>query len=332
MGDHMAQKTRWGIISTGYIADLFAKGLQAIPNDAEIAAVGSRNQATADEFGARFNIPKRYASYQQVADDPDVDVIYIGTPHPMHIRDTMMCLRAGKAVLCEKPFAINTREAEEMVRFARDKKLFLMEAMWTRYFPLMVKVREMLANGVIGEVRMVQADFGFRANFNPQHRLFALEFGGGGLLDVGIYPLSLASMVLGMPTQVVGLAELGATGSDEQSAFILGYPGGQLAVLSCAVRTETPQEATIFGTEGRIRIHSQFWRPRTMTLTLNGKPDEVIEVSHEGNGYNYQALEVGNCLRAGKLESDIMPLDETLALMRTMDSLRAQWGLKYPME
>jgi predicted dehydrogenase len=323
-------KFRWGIISTGYIADLFARGLQVIP-DADLVAVGSRSQATADQFGDRFNIPRRYASYEQVANDPDVDAVYIGTPHPFHKDNTLMCLRAGKAVLCEKPFAINTGEAEAMVRLAREKKLFLMEAMWTRFFPLMVRVRQMLTDGVLGEVRMVQADFGFRTDFNPEHRLFALELGGGALLDVGIYPLSLASMVLGTPTRVVGLAELGATGSDEQSAFILSYPEGQLAVLSCAVRTDTPQEATIFGTEGRIRIHPQFWRPRAMTLTLKGKA-EVLEVPHEGNGYNYEAIEVANCVRTGKLESAVMPLDETLSLMRTLDEIRAQWGLKYPME
>ncbi len=327
----VTQKIRWGILSTGYIADLFAKGLQSAP-DAELVAVGSRNQATADAFGTRFNVPKRYAGYEQVANDPDVDVIYIGTPHPMHVGDTLMCLRAGKPVLCEKPFAMNLREAEEVVRFAREKKLFLMEAMWTRYFPVMVKVRELIAQGAIGVVRMVQCDFGFRTNFNPQHRLFAPELGGGALLDVGVYAVSLASMVLGEPTRITGMATLGETGVDEQAAFVFGYDGGQLAVLSTAIRTTTPQEATIIGTDGWIRVHSKFWCPRTLTLTPNGNDAQVIDLPYEGNGYNYQAVEVGNCLRAGKLESAVMPLDETLAIMRTMDTLRAQWGLKYPME
>jgi predicted dehydrogenase len=327
----VTQKIRWGILSTGYIADLFAKGLQSVP-DAELVAVGSRSMETAEQFGDRFNIPRRYAGYEQVANDPDVDVVYIGTPHPMHRGDSLMCLQAGKAVLCEKPFAINTREAEEVVRCAREKKLFLMEAMWTRYFPVMVKVRELLAQGAIGEVRMIQCDFGFRTNFNPQHRLFAPELGGGALLDVGVYAVSLASMVLGEPTRITGMATLGETGVDEQSAFILGYAGGQLAMLSTAVRTQTPQEATIIGTEGWIRVHSKFWCPHTLTLAVKGKDEQVIKLPYEGNGYNYQAVEVGNCLRAGKLESDVMPLDETLAIMRTMDAIRAQWGLKYPME
>ena len=327
----MAEKIRWGILSTGYIADLFAKGLQAVP-DAELLAVGSRSQATADTFGARFNIPRRYASYEQVAHDPDIDVVYVGTPHPFHKANTLMCLNAGKAVLCEKPFAINAREAEAMVRLAREKKLFLMEAMWTRFFPLMVRVREMLAQGVIGEPRMALADFGFRTDFNPQHRLFNPDLGGGAMLDVGIYPLSFASMVLGTPARITGMMSPGEARTDDQSAYLLGYEGGQLAVLCSAVRTETPQEAQIFGTEGRIHIHSQFWRPRRLTLTLKGKDDQLMDFPHEGNGYNFQAVEVDNCLRAGKLESGVMPLDETLAIMRTMDQLRAQWGLRYPME
>lgn len=327
----MTSKIRWGIISTGYIADLFAKGLRAVP-DAELVAVGSRSQATADEFGARFNVPRCYASYEQVANDPDVDVVYIGTPHPMHKGDSLMCLRAGKAVLCEKPFAINAREAEEVIRFARQQTLFLMEAMWTRFLPAMVKVREILAQGVIGEVRMVHADFGFRTDFNPKHRLFAPELGGGALLDVGVYTVALASMVLGEPTRIMGMATLGETGVDEQSAFIFGYAAGQLAVLSTAARTHTPQEATIIGTEGRIKIHRQVWRPHKLTLTVGDRPDHELNLPYESNGYHYQVVEVMDCLRTDKLESAIIPLDETLSIMRTMDKIRAQWGLKYPME
>jgi predicted dehydrogenase len=327
----MAEKTRWGIIGTGYIADLFAKGLQSAP-DAELLAVGSRAQETADKFAARFNIPRRYDSYDALANDADVDAVYVSTPHPMHREDTLRCLRAGKAVLCEKPFAMNAREAQEMVDYARSNKLFLMEAMWTRFFPLMVNVRDMLAKGVIGEPRMVMCEFGFRTEFNPKHRLFAPELGGGAMLDVGIYPLSFASMVLGKPNRITGMMTPGGTGTDDQSAYLLGYEGGQIALLTSAVRTETPQEAQIFGTEGRIRIHSQFWRPRKLTLSLKGKDDQVMEFPHEGNGYNYQAMEVANCLRERKLESSVMPLDETLWLMQTMDELRAQWGLKYPME
>ena len=242
-----------------------------------------------------------------------------------------MCLWAGKAVLCEKPFAINAGEAAEMIRLARERKLFLMEAMWTRFFPLMVKLREMLASDTIGEVRMLMADFGYRSEdlkfwaFNP-------AFGGGGLLDVGIYPLSLSYMIFGPPNKILSMASIGETGVDEQSAALLGYEGGRIALISSGVRTETPHVAYLLGTKGRIHIHSPWWKPQTLTLSLTGREDEVMQIPFKGNGYNYEAEEVGRCLREGKTESPTMSLDETLSLMKSMDTIRAQWNLKYPME
>ncbi len=326
----MIEKIRWGILGTGGIAHKFATGLTVLP-DVEIAAVGSRTKEAAERFAAEFHVTRRHASYADLANDPDVDAIYIGTPHPFHVSNTLMCLEAGKAVLCEKPFAINTNEARQMVAKAREKKVFLMEAMWTRYLPIMARVRELIADGTIGEVRMVTADFGFRTGVNPKGRLFDPELGGGGLLDVGIYPISLAYMLLGVPSNIVSAAHLGETGVDEQAAWIFSYSGGQLALLSCAVRTNTPHEARIAGTEGLIRI-PDWWHADQMTLSVNGKPDKVIKPPFGGNGYNYEAAEVAHCLRTGKLESPLMPLDETLAIMETMDAIRAQWGLKYPME
>ena len=193
-------KLRWGILGTGYIATLFAEGLRVV-SDAELVAVGSRSQDSADAFGDKFDVPRRYASYEAVANDDEVDVVYVSTLHNLHKENTLMSLRAGKAVLCEKPFAINVNEAEEMVAVAREEKRFLMEAMWTRYFPIMVRLRELLAEGVIGDVRMLHADFGFRTDFDPRGRLFNPEFGGGALLDVGIYPLSLSYMIFGEPAR-----------------------------------------------------------------------------------------------------------------------------------
>lgn len=324
-------KIRWGILSTGKIAAKFAEGLAVLP-DAELVAVGSRTSAAAEAFGARYGISRRHGSYEALAADPDVDVIYIGTPHPLHKENSLLALQHGKAVLCEKPFTLNAAEAAEVIALAREKRLFLMEAMWMRYIPAIVKVRELLAAGAIGEVRLVAADFGFRAEFDPQSRLFAPELGGGALLDVGIYPLSLAYMVLGAPAHVTGLAHLGTTGVDEQSAFLLRYPAGQLAVLYGANRLETPVEATMMGTAGRIRIHSPMHHPTRLTLIRSGHEEELLEVPMIGNGYNYEAAEVMRCLRAGELESPVMPLAETLAIMQTMDQLRAQWGLKYPSE
>lgn len=325
----MAEKIRWGILGTGGIASKFADGLTALP-DAETAAVGSRTQESADRFGDKYQIPRRHSSYEALANDPDVDVIYIATPHTFHAENTRLCLEAGKAVLCEKPFAINAQEAQGMVALARQKGLFLMEAMWTRYLPIIVHVRRLIADGVIGEVRMLNADFGFRTGFNPEGRLFNPDLGGGALLDVGIYPVSLAYALFGKPAEVKTLAGLGATGIDEQSAYLFGYPGGQLALLSSAVRTSTPHEAIIAGTDGMIRIPS-WWNARQFTLTKNGETS-VIELPFHGNGYNYEAAEVMRCLREGLLESDTMSLDETLSIMGTLDAIREQWGLVYPKE
>ena len=327
----MADKIRWGILSTGNIAHQFARGLKSTP-DAELLACGSRSQQNSNAFGNMFDIPRRYDSYEALASDPDIDAIYIGTPHPMHVENALLCLDSGKAVLCEKPFALNAAEAQRMINRARERGLFLMEAMWTRFIPAMVKVRELIAADAIGEVRMLTADFGFRFEFNPEHRLLNPELGGGALLDVGIYPVSLAASLFGQPTEIVSQAYLGKTGVDEQSAMIFKYAGGQLALLSCAVRTETPQEAIIMGNKGMIRIASRWWMPKQFTLSISGQPEQGFDIPFEGNGYNYEAMEVGRCLRAGLLESPVMPLDETLATMKTMDSIRAQWGLVYPGE
>jgi len=326
----MVDTIRWGVMGTGKIAKAFATGLASLA-DAELIAVGSRAAATADEFAKAFDVSRRHASYEALVHDPEVDVVYVATPHPMHAANSLLALRAGKAVLCEKPFTINIAQAEEVVRCARERGLFLMEAMWTRFIPAVVKVRQLLADGAIGQVRMLTADFGFCAEFNPQGRLFAPELGGGALLDVGIYPVSLASMIFGAPTRVTGMAHLGETGVDEQSAMILGYEQGELAVLSTAIRTSTPGGAVLMGTKGQLRIHPRMYRPTTLTLSVGGQ-EEVIEKPIEGNGYNYEAAEVMRCLRSGRLESEIMSLDETLAIMRTMDRIRAQWGLRYPME
>ena len=327
----MTEAVRWGILGTGRIARTFAAGLATLPS-ARLVAVGSRAQRTADEFADRFGVPHRHSTYDGLADDPDVDVVYVATPHPFHCENSALCLRAGKAVLCEKPFAINRARARQVVDLARGKGLFLMEAMWTRFLPVMGKVRDWLIDGAIGQTRMVYADFGFRAELNREGRLFNPELGGGALLDVGVYTLSFASMVFGGPPSAMsGLAHLGETGVDEQAAVVLSYPEGGLALLSCAVRTNTFQEAKIFGTQGAISIHPPFWHSKSVTLSVKGRED-ALELPYEGNGYGHQAAEVMRCLREGKPESEVMPLDETLSILETMDRLRAGWGLKYPME
>ncbi len=326
----MADRTRWGIVGTGKIAKLFAPALKALP-DAELVAVGSRTRDGADAFGDAYGVPRRHASYEDLAADADVDVVYVATPHPFHKDNTLLCLRAGKAVLCEKPFAVNAAEAREMVACARRKGLFLMEAMWTRFLPVIRRVGEWVAAELIGKARVLTADFGYRCPGDPRSRAMAPELAGGGLLDVGVYPISLAYMLFGRPIGATGLAHLGPTGVDEQAGLVLSWPGGEIALLACAVRTTTAHVARIDGTAGRIEV-PDFWHATKATLWRDRHAPQTFERPHFCNGYEYEAQEVMECLRAGGTESRVMPLDESLAIMETLDALRAQWGLRYPME
>lgn len=327
----MTEKTRWGILGTGAIAEKFANGLKVLDH-AELIAVGSRSADSARRFADAFDVPHQHASYEQLAADADVDVIYIATPHSLHAENAILCLEANKAVLCEKPFTLNATQAQEVIDTARRRGLFLMEAMWTRFLPVMVKFRELLRTSAIGEPRLLAADFGFAAPVNPDSRLFNPALGGGALLDVGVYGISLSSMIFGTPVEVSGTAHLGQTGVDEQSACVLKGPAGQLSVLTSAIRVRTRQEAVLMGTEGTIRLYSPWWCSTKLSLSGGNRHEEVFELPYRGNGYNCEAAEVIDCLRAGKLESDSMPLDESLAVMRTMDTIRAHWGLKYPTE
>jgi len=326
----MTATIRWGILGTGAIAEKFAHGLSFVPQ-AELVAVGSRFSESAQAFGRKFNIPKRFGSYERLASDSDVEVVYVATPHTQHAENCLLLLQEGKAVLCEKPFTINASEASNVISLARERKLFLMEGMWTRFLPSMVKVRELIREGAIGDIQMVNAGFGFRAAYDPGHRLFDPALGGGALLDVGIYSISLSSMTLGYPKNVISSVHLGETGVDEQGAIVLGYEKGKLAVLTMAIRAELPQEAYIVGTEGRICIHSPWWRAEKVTLVA-GETEDVYDLSFKGNGLNYEAEEVMECLRQEKAESETMPLNETLAIMKICDQIRGLWGLKYPTE
>ncbi len=325
----MPETIRWGILGTGNIARKFAQGLKDTP-DAELTAVGSRSAEKARAFADEFGGARAHGSYEALAGDDAVDAVYVATPHVLHYDNSVLCLRAGKAVLCEKPLTINAAQARALAEVARAEGRFLMEAMWTRFLPTLVETRRLLAEGAIGEVRMVMADFAFRTAFNPEHRLLNPALGGGGLLDVGVYTVAMAHMVFGVPSQISGLAELGSTGVDEQAAMVLGFPGGGLALLACGVRTNTPQDARILGTDGSIYLPA-FWHGRKIVLSRNGKSEE-IEPPFVGNGYNYEAIEVGRCLREGLTESPVMTLDESIAIMDTLDALRAQWGLRYPGE
>ncbi|MFT5197017.1 MAG: putative dehydrogenase [Candidatus Promineifilaceae bacterium] len=323
-------KIGWGILGPGSIARKFATGLLNAGNG-YLAAVGSRDGERAAAFAAEFGALHSHAGYEALLNNPEVDAIYIGTPHSFHKEHTILALRHGKHVMCEKPFAINRAQAAEMVAVAQEEKLFLMEAMWTRYLPTLVKTRQLIAEGAIGKVRMVQSDFGFRTDVNPEGRLFDPALGGGALLDVGIYPLSLASMIFGKPNRISSMANLGTTGIDEESVFVLGYEGGEMAICATAVRLNTPHEAFIMGTEGSIHIHAPWWASSKVTLK-NKSGEETFDLPFKGNGYTHEAEELAHCVQAGELESAVMPLSESLDMLETMDALRQEWGLAYPME
>jgi predicted dehydrogenase len=324
----MTDVVRWGILGTGKIARAFANALKDTPG-AVLAAVASRDPATAQAFASEFGAGAAYGSYQQLADAQDVDLIYIGTPHPMHFQNALMALHAGKGVLCEKPFTMNLREAEQVVALARSKGLFLMEAMWTRYLPALAEVRRITASGEIGPVHQVVADFGFKANFGQEHRVFNPALGGGALLDLGIYPLSIAAALLGPVESVRAEAQMGATGVDVQTGFTLRHRGGGMSVCCCSLQARTPCELTVSGERGHVRMNTMFHRAQSVTVVLEDGTSRTVDTPFIGNGYVHEVIEAQRCFAAGLVESPGMTHDETLALMGVMDEVRRQVGLGY---
>lgn len=322
---------RWGILGTGKIARKFAHDVKVAAPGAELKAVGSRSRENAEAFGDEFGIPNRHGSYEQLTADPEIDVVYIATPHPWHKEMTMLCLNADKAVLCEKAFAMNAQQAREMVGLAREKNLFLMEAMWTRFRPAMVKLRELVANDAIGEIQFLTASVGWPGGNHYETRSYAKHLGGGIMLDGTVYPISFAFDLLGTPSKIASIGVLGETEVDEQETIAFGYPSGAQAMIFGSLRTALRGPAIVAGTKGRIEVSHQWWEPHQITLFADGGEPEVFDFPENNTlGYQYEAIAVDEALRAGKTESEIMPLDETITIMETMDTLRAQWGLTYP--
>ena len=322
------KQVRWGILGTGKIAKAFASALRDTPG-AVLAGVASRSIGPAQAFAAEYGAASSYGSYQELADAPDVDMIYIGTPHPLHAENALMALHGGKGVLCEKPFTMNRREAERVVALARAKKLFLMEAMWTRFMPALAEVRRIIASGEIGPVRQVIADFGFTSQVGPEHRLHNPELGGGALLDLGIYPLSIASDLLGPVTAVQSLAEMGETGVDTQTTFTMKHQDGGMSICSCSLRARTPAELTVSGELGYVRMNSMFHRATSISVALADGSSRTVDTPYIGNGYAHEAIEVQRCLAEGLIESPRMTHDQSLALMGVLDTIRRQIGLRY---
>ena len=322
---------RWGILATGGIAHMFTKDLRTA--GLEIAAVGSRRADAARAFADEFEIPHAHDSYEALVDDPDVDIVYIATPHPAHADNAILALEHGKHVLVEKPFTLNAAEAARVRDVAAANGLLAMEAMWTRYLPHMVRIRELLAEGALGDVRAVTADHTQSISTDPAHRLNALELGGGALLDLGIYPVSFAWDVLGAPTAVTAAARLSETGADAEVATIFTHASGALSTTISAARSAGPNTAHVIGTDARIDIDRVWYSPTSFRVI---RPDGTVLEDYvsqiDGRGMQYQAIAAERILAEGRTDSDILPIDETVAIMGTLDEIRAQIGVRYPGE
>ncbi|GII28302.1 Gfo/Idh/MocA family protein [Planotetraspora mira] len=322
---------RWAIIGTGGIASAFAEDLR-LSDAGEVVAVVSRSAERAEAFAAKTGAARFSADQAELLASDDIDAVYVAVPHSGHRDAAVAAIEAGKAVLVEKPFTINRAEAEELVKLARAKGVFLMEAMWTRFLPHMVRIRELLAQGRLGDLRQVNAALGVWFEKDPAHRMFDPHLGGGALLDLGVYPVSFASMVLGEPTTVLGAAQFGDTGVDAQTTVVLQYGQGRQSVLATSMEAWLPNRASISGTDARIEVDHMFFTPKSFTLTTRTGAVERYDFPVEGSGLRLQAEEVARCVRDGLLESPVMPLDETCQIMGTMDEVRAQIGLRYPSE
>ncbi|MEU5216322.1 Gfo/Idh/MocA family oxidoreductase [Streptomyces sp. NPDC020807] len=327
----MSQKVRWGILATGGVAERMATDLAALEG-AEIVAVASRTEASAKAFAERFGIPRAYGDWAGLVADAEVDVVYVATPHHAHREAAGLALEAGKAVLCEKALTLNSGEAEELVALARDRGRFLMEAMWMYCNPLVLRLAELVRGGAIGEVRTVQADFGLPGPFAADHRLRDPAVGGGALLDLGVYPVSFAHLLLGEPDSVQAHALLSPEGVDLNTGMLLGWESGASALLSCSLVADTPLTASVTGTEGRIEVPRGFFFPERFTLHRPGREPEEFTATDDPLTFRHEAAEVMRALRAGETESPLVPLDGSLAVMRTLDAVRERIGVRYPSE
>lgn len=330
----MPQIIRWGILGAGRIARKFAADLNYV-EDAQLVAVASRTQENADAFAAEFNIKYSHGNYEDLVNNAEVDIIYIATTHNFHYDNTLFCLNHGKAVLCEKPFAMNARQVKKMIQLAREKNVFLMEALWTKFLPHYNKAAEMIKDGLIGDIRSIRADFGFRPNEPVSPRLYDPALGGGSLMDIGIYPVFLTLSLLGKPDEIQATMSPANTGVDLQCAMLFKYSNGALAQLFSTNDSNTLTEADIYGTKGSIRLKGRFHehsgKVEFNTTTYEEEAEYVaFEKDNGGWGYQYEARHAGDCLRQGLKESPVMTHQDSIDLIETLDAIRAKAGIHYP--
>ena len=322
---------RWGILGPGGIAQAFVDDLQLAPGHS-IGAVGSRTLSKAQAFTELIPGAIAYGNYEELVREKEIDAIYVATPHPMHLEHTLLALKAGKPVLCEKPFAISAKQAQLMIDTARENKVALLEAMWTRYLPHIATVREILNAGTLGQIQTVEADHGQRLADRNIPRLMDPALGGGALLDLGIYPVSFLHLVLGTPTHITARAVMTDRGVDAQTSAIFDYADGVQGVINTTMVAQTPCRAVISGLLGRLEIDTTFYNPTSMRVVLFDGTVTEYPNSYTGHGLREQAIEMARVVRAGALESPLMPWNQTLEVMKSMDQLRAQIGLTYPFE
>lgn len=325
----MRKTYNWGIIGPGKIARKFAEALQ-LTDHVRLSAVASRELEKAKKFSEIFHCQKVYGSYEALMQDPDIDAVYIATPHAFHCEQTILCLQHKKAVLCEKPMALNTGQVSKMIQASKDTNCFLMEALWTRFLPWLQAVTDIINNKMIGEVKYVRADFGFKAVYNPQGRLFDTKLGGGSLLDIGIYPLFLCQQILGKPKQIIASGNIDEGGADMSCHVVLQYDNGAAGIITSMLNCDTPQTAEIAGTEGMIRIPSRWHRVNTFEWRRANEDWQTITLPAITNGFEFQIAEVVRCLDHHLKESPLLPHHFSRQLSETMDTIRKQIGVTYP--
>lgn len=324
-------KIRWGILGCGKIANKFAADLKLV-TDATLTAVGSRDIQRSNDFAKTYGAPYAFDSYEALVSSNEVDVIYVATPHGFHYEHVLLCLNHGKAVLCEKALALNSRQVKEMIEMSRRKKVFLMEAFWTKFLPQYQRVKELIGTGSIGDVRWIQADFGFMSPDPVPQRLYDPLLGGGALLDIGIYPVFLALSILGRPDTITAEMEPCPSGVDKQIAITMRFATGALATLSATFDAETPVEAAIAGSKGYIKIKNRFHNATSIIELATGKetPQEMPVPRESGYGYQFEARHVTACVRDKLIESPVMSHQDSLLLMETLDRIRQECGIVYP--
>ena len=325
----MKKKYKWGILAPGKMSAKFTRGLKLLEN-AELYAVGSRDPERARQFAEEFGFKKSFGSYEDLAADRDVDVIYVASPHSYHHEHTIMCLRNGKAVLCEKAFALNSREADEMIAEAAHRKVFLMEALWPPFQPVYRKTKEILLGGEPGKLIHLTSRFGFQPPYNPTDRKYNLALGGGSLLDIGIYPVMDTLYFMGVPDEIVAKASFTETGSEDSISIIFGYDDGRMATLYSSFRTAAGIATDLLCENGNLYFSRGRDMSQRLNVSMNGKENIEYSLLPDGMGYHYEAIEVMKCLDEGKLESDIVPHTFTRTLMETLDRIRTAAGITFP--